>query len=47
MKIDTISVGSKNFINEDKFVVKDMGPLGVAAVLADGMGGLSLGDLAA
>ena len=47
MKIDTISVGSKNFINEDRFVVKDMGPLGVAAVLADGMGGLSLGDQAA
>lgn len=47
MKIDTISVGCKNFINEDRFVVKDMGPLGVAAVLADGMGGLSLGDLAA
>ena len=47
MKIDTISVGSKNFINEDRFVVKDMGPLGVAAVLADGMGGLSLGDKAA
>ena len=47
MKFDTISVGSKHFINEDRCVVKDMGTLGVAAVLADGMGGLSLGDKAA
>lgn len=47
MKIDTISIGSKHFINEDRYVVKNLGALGVTAVLADGMGGLSLGDKAA
>ena len=47
MTIDTISIGSKHFINEDRYVVKKMGALGVTAVLADGMGGLSLGDKAA
>lgn len=47
MTIDTISIGSKHFINEDRYVVKNLGALGVTAVLADGMGGLSLGDKAA
>lgn len=47
MTIDTISIGSKHFINEDRYVVKNLEALGVTAVLADGMGGLSLGDLAA
>ena len=47
MNIDSITVGSKHFINEDRYVVKDIGALGVTAVLADGMGGLSLGDKAA
>ena len=47
MTIDTISIGSKHFINEDRYVVKNLESLGVTAVLADGMGGLSLGDKAA
>lgn len=47
MTIDTISIGSKYFINEDRYVVKNLEALGVTAVLADGMGGLSLGDKAA
>lgn len=47
MTIDTISIGSKHFINEDRYVVKNLEALGVTAVLADGMGGLSLGDKAA
>ena len=47
MTIDTISIGNKHFINEDRYVVKNLEALGVTAVLADGMGGLSLGDKAA
>lgn len=47
MKIESFSIGSKHYINEDRLVVRDMGLLGIIAVLADGMGGLSLGDKAA
>ena len=47
MKVETFSVGSKHYDNEDKHAVRDMGIFGVAAVLADGMGGLSLGAMAA
>lgn len=47
MKVESFSIGSKHYNNEDRLVVQDMGKFGIAAVLADGMGGLSLGDLAA
>ncbi len=47
MKIETFSVSSKQYDNEDRIAVRNMGILGVAAVLADGMGGLSLGTVAA
>ena len=47
MKLETFSIGSKHFANEDRFVVQNMGIFGVTVVLADGMGGLSLGDKAA
>lgn len=33
MTIDTISISSKHFINEDRYVVKNLGALGVAAVI--------------
>jgi len=47
MKIETFSIGSKHYDNEDRLVVRNMGIFGVVAVLADGMGGLSLGAIAA
>jgi PPM family protein phosphatase len=47
MKIESFSVGSKHYDNEDRLAVRNMGIFGVSAVLADGMGGLSLGDMAA
>lgn len=47
MKAETFSIGSKFYPNEDSLVVQNMGIYGIAAVLADGMGGLSLGDVAA
>lgn len=47
MKVESFSIGSKHYNNEDRLVVQDMGEYGIVAVLADGMGGLSLGDLAA
>ena len=47
MKVESFSIGSKHFINEDRLVIRDMGSRGIIAVLADGMGGLSLGDKAA
>lgn len=43
----SFSIGSKNYPNEDRMVIQNMGIYGIAFVLADGMGGLSLGDLAA
>lgn len=47
MKIESFSVGGKNYPNEDRLIVCDIEPFGLAAILADGMGGLSLGDMAA
>lgn len=47
MKVDFFSVEGKHHDNEDRIAVRNMGEFGVAAVLADGMGGLSLGDMAA
>ena len=37
MKVESFSIGSKHYINEDRLVVRDMGLLGIIAVLADGM----------
>lgn len=47
MKVETFSIGSRDYDNEDRLVVQNMGVFGISAVLADGMGGLSLGDEAA
>ena len=47
MKVETFSIGSRDYDNEDRLVVQNMGVFGISAVLADGMGGLSLGDVAA
>lgn len=47
MIVESFSIGSKHYINEDRLVIRDMGSRGIIALLADGMGGLSLGDKAA
>lgn len=47
MKVKSFSIGSKDYPNEDRLAIQNMGTYGIAVVLADGMGGLSLGDLAA
>ena len=47
MKVKSFSIGNKCYPNEDRLAVQNMGIYGIAVVLADGMGGLSLGDLAA
>ena len=47
MIIEHFSIGSKNYPNEDRLIVRNIGSYGIAAILADGMGGLSLGDMAA
>ena len=47
MKVKSFSIGNKSYPNEDRLAVQNMGIYGIAVVLADGMGGLSLGDLAA
>ena len=47
MKVESFSIGSKHYDNEDRLTVQNMGVFGISAVLADGMGGLSLGDMAA
>lgn len=47
MKIESFSTGSKYYSNEDRLLVKELGSIGTVAVMADGMGGLSLGDVAA
>lgn len=47
MKVESFSIGSKHYDNEDRLILQNMGVFGIAAVLADGMGGLSLGDMAA
>lgn len=47
MKVETFSIDSRHYDNEDRLVVQELSESGVVAVLADGMGGLSLGDMAA
>ena len=47
MKVKSFSIGSKNYPNEDRLAVQKIGTDGIIVVLADGMGGLSFGDLAA
>lgn len=47
MRIDSLSIGGSGYVNEDRLVVHELPMSGVVAVLADGMGGLSLGDMAA
>ncbi|MCF2564084.1 protein phosphatase 2C domain-containing protein [Prevotella brevis] len=47
MKVKSFSISSKRYPNEDRMAIQNMGIYGIAIVLADGMGGLSLGDLAA
>lgn len=47
MRVDSFSIGRSNCINEDRLAVRNMGRHVMAAVLSDGMGGLSLGDVAA
>lgn len=47
MKVKSFSISSKSYPNEDRMAIQNMGIYGIAIVLADGMGGLSLGDLAA
>lgn len=47
MKVESFSIGSKHYNNEDRLIVQNMGVFGISAVLADGMGGLILGDVAA
>lgn len=47
MNIDSFSIGGKNYPNEDRLSVQNMGCYGMTAVLADGMGGLNLGYVAA
>lgn len=47
MKIKSFSIGGKDHPNEDRLAVRSIGIYGIAAVLADGIGGLSLGNIAA
>ena len=47
MIVEYFSVEGKYHENEDRLAVRNMGKSGAVAVLADGMGGLSLGDMAA
>ncbi len=47
MKVKSFSIGNKSYPNEDRLAVQNMGVYGTAIILVDGMGGLSLGDLAA
>lgn len=47
MKVESFSIGGRSYPNEDRLIVLNMGCYGMTAVLADGMGGLSLGYVAA
>lgn len=47
MRVETFSIGSRYYPNEDSLCTRSLGVHGIAAVLADGMGGLSLGAIAA
>lgn len=43
MRINSFSVGSRNYSNEDSLIVKQLNENRAIAILADGMGGFSLG----
>lgn len=47
IKIKSFSIGSRLYPNEDKLFVQELPSQGAIAVMTDGMGGLSLGDVAA
>lgn len=47
MNVESFSIGGRSYPNEDRLIVQNMGSYGMAAVLADGMGGLCLGGIAA
>lgn len=47
MKVESFSIGSSHYDNEDRLVIQEMGESDIVVILADGMGGLSLGDMAA
>ena len=47
MKAESFSISSRIYPNEDRLIVRKIGDSCITAVLADGMGGLSLGHLAA
>lgn len=47
MTVESISIGNGHSPNEDRLIVQDMGTYGLCAILADGLGGLNLGDIAA
>ena len=47
MNVESFSIGSVYYKNEDRIVVQEIEKYGITAVLTDGMGGLSLGDVAA
>lgn len=47
MKIESISVAGKHYHNEDRLFYKEFSSESTVAVVADGMGGLSLGNVAA
>lgn len=47
MKVESLSIEGTNNQNEDRLAVQFVGKHWLVAVIADGMGGLSLGDLAA
>ncbi|MBQ7237808.1 MAG: protein phosphatase 2C domain-containing protein [Bacteroidales bacterium] len=47
MKVESFSIGNSHYDNEDRLVIQELGGSGLVAILADGMGGLSLGDMAA
>lgn len=47
MKVESFSIGNSHYDNEDRLVIQELGESDLVAILADGMGGLSLGDMAA
>ena len=47
MKINSFSIAGTSCHNEDSLEYVNMGLYGIGAVLADGMGGLYLGNVAA
>lgn len=47
MKVESFSIGNSHYDNEDRLVIQELRKSDLIAILADGMGGLSLGDMAA